>query len=111
MRRLALEARRLMLPAMLQAASILNFPLVFAVVALAGASASADESSAEPRSAIMQAYGEHDADCLEWTDFCATCRRLESGEPACSTPGVACEPSEIVCREKRETAASPPSTK
>ena len=37
-----------------------------------------------------------DAGCLEWSDGCRVCQRLASG-PACSLPGIACEPGEPRC--------------
>jgi hypothetical protein len=69
----------------------------------------------------MQAFGAANADCLEWTDFCLVCRKLElpandgsaespttqsGGEAldqhiACSTPGIACQPKTILCTEQR----------
>jgi hypothetical protein len=37
-----------------------------------------------------------DAACLEWSDGCRVCQRLADG-PACSLPGIACEPRETQC--------------
>jgi hypothetical protein len=74
----------------------------------------------------MQAFGAANANCLEWTDFCLVCRRLDpsadaktaesaatqsGGEAqdqdiACSTPGIACQPKTIICTEQRR--ADPP---
>ena len=39
---------------------------------------------------------ERDATCLEWTDACVVCNRTPQG-PACSTPGIACEPAPPRC--------------
>jgi hypothetical protein len=82
----------------------------------------------EPPPPSMQAFGAANADCLEWTNACLVCSRLsvapdrkatddigveKSGESqdgesqhndmACSTPGIACQPKEIIC-----TAMRPP---
>ncbi len=77
---------------------------------LASAAAHADAPTPPPspkeREAIVQAYGEADANCLEWTDGCVICRRLEGAEAACSTPGVACEPGDIACRISLDSGAS-----
>jgi hypothetical protein len=59
----------------------------------------------------VQAYGETNADCLEWTDSCVICVRREGAEPACSTPGIACRPGEIACSASREKTASPPESR
>jgi hypothetical protein len=45
----------------------------------------------------LEAFGAKNPTCLEWNDGCATCRR-DSGGPHCSTPGIACQPREAVCR-------------
>ncbi|WOJ89017.1 hypothetical protein RZS28_14565 [Methylocapsa polymorpha] len=104
-----------MLIAMLCAPSCPSLGCALAVLALICAPARADEPAAAPspndREAIVQAYGERHADCLEWTDSCTICRGLESAEAACSTPGVACQPRDIVCSVKRESSASSPQTK
>jgi hypothetical protein len=54
----------------------------------------------------MQAYGDQHLACLEWTDSCRICRRLDPASPseaeiACSTPGIACQPGEIACKATR----------
>lgn len=45
----------------------------------------------------LEAFGAKNPTCLEWNDGCTTCRR-DSGGPHCSTPGIACQPKEAVCR-------------
>jgi hypothetical protein len=42
-----------------------------------------------------------DPACLEWTDGCRVCQRLADG-PACSLPGIACEPAAPRCLRRRE---------
>ncbi|MGU3536229.1 hypothetical protein [Methylobacterium sp. A54F] len=37
-----------------------------------------------------------DATCLEWADGCRVCQRQAEG-PACSLPGIACQPTEPHC--------------
>jgi hypothetical protein len=77
-----------------------------AALAVSAVSASADEPRPsplpKPPPVSMQAYGDHNADCLEWTNSCLTCRREEDAEIACSTPGIACQPGEISCAVKRK---------
>ncbi|MGU3546897.1 hypothetical protein [Methylobacterium sp. A52T] len=42
-----------------------------------------------------------DPACLEWTDGCKVCRRLAEG-PACSLPGIACQPGAPQCLTRRD---------
>lgn len=42
-----------------------------------------------------------DPACLEWTDGCKVCRRLAEG-PACSLPGIACQPGAPQCLTHRD---------
>ena len=35
--------------------------------------------------------------CQEWSDGCSVCLRHGDGAPACSLPGIACEPGLLVC--------------
>ncbi|XYD10028.1 hypothetical protein R1A27_05770 [Methylobacterium sp. NMS12] len=42
-----------------------------------------------------------DPACLEWTDGCKVCQRLAEG-PACSLPGIACQPGALQCLHRRE---------
>ena len=37
-----------------------------------------------------------DPTCLEWTDGCTVCQRRAEG-PACSLPGIACQPETPHC--------------
>jgi hypothetical protein len=36
--------------------------------------------------------------CQEWSDGCKVCTKTAEGAPACSTPGIACQPGPVVCR-------------
>ncbi|MEE7463366.1 MULTISPECIES: hypothetical protein [Methylobacterium] len=42
-----------------------------------------------------------DPACVEWTDGCKVCQRLAEG-PACSLPGIACQPGALQCLHRRE---------
>jgi hypothetical protein len=53
--------------------------------------------SARQEELSLQSYGAANPACLEWTDACATCLRAD-GVAHCSTPGIACQPAEIVCK-------------
>ncbi len=46
-----------------------------------------------PAVVSVLAYGAANPACLEWSDGCVTCVRGK-----CSTPGVACQPGEILCK-------------
>src|ERR1700723_2870761 len=46
----------------------------------------------------LQAFGSKNPTCVEWNDSCATCRRDLSGEAHCSTRGIACQPTDVVCK-------------
>jgi hypothetical protein len=45
----------------------------------------------------LETFGAKNPTCLEWNDGCETCRK-DSGGVHCSTPGIACQPKEAVCR-------------
>jgi hypothetical protein len=73
--------------------------------------------SPPPKPALtLQNFGRRNGHCLEWTNSCAVCTRVGRRKPArsdhpwsrrsairiaCSTPGIACQPREIVCSRKR----------
>jgi hypothetical protein len=71
-------------------------------LALAVTPVRADSPRAEPmpasESTSVQAFGAGHPACAEWTDGCVTCARSEGGL-SCSTPGIACQPTEIQCRK------------
>ncbi len=56
----------------------------------------ADKPASQPSEAVL-AFGLSHPDCQEWSDGCVICAR---GEDAvnCSTPGIACQPVESLCR-------------
>jgi hypothetical protein len=47
----------------------------------------------------IQAYASDNPSCLEWTDGCTICTKAGTGAPACSTPGIACQPAGIQCKK------------
>ena len=44
----------------------------------------------------LETFGAKNSTCLEWNDGYETCRRDSADD--CSTPGIACQPKEAVCR-------------
>jgi hypothetical protein len=57
--------------------------------------------SVPPAQAVpLGAYATDNPSCLEWTDGCTICAKPDSGEPHCSTPGIACQPAGIQCKKK-----------
>jgi len=48
----------------------------------------------------IEAYAQDNPSCLEWTNGCTICTKAETGAPACSTPGIACQPAGIQCKKK-----------
>jgi len=59
--------------------------VTFAVIAGAGTDVQAPAQGSTP-----------DPSCAEWTDGCIVCRRVPEGL-ACSTPGIACTPTQPRC--------------
>lgn len=51
-----------------------------------------------PAAVSVLAYGAANPSCLEWSDGCVTCAREGAGDKKCSTPGVACQPGETLCK-------------
>jgi hypothetical protein len=49
----------------------------------------------------VEGFGAENPTCLEWNDGCATCRRDVSGAANCSTPGIACQPTGLLCKTRR----------
>jgi hypothetical protein len=49
----------------------------------------------------LEGFGAGNPTCLEWNDGCATCRRDAPGAANCSTPGIACQPTELLCKARR----------
>ena len=56
---------------------------------------------AAPNLPTVQGYGARNPDCAEWTDACHICKIDDKGAAQCSTPGVACTPSDIVCKTRK----------
>jgi hypothetical protein len=50
----------------------------------------------------IQAYGDKNKTCQEWTDGCRTCRRSDASETTCSNIGIACQPKPITCARRAE---------
>jgi hypothetical protein len=73
---------------------------LFAVVS---SSAFADQAKTPsvptPRPVPIQAYANDNPSCLEWTDGCTICAKLETGAVACSTPGIACQAAGLQCKK------------
>lgn len=51
----------------------------------------------------VQAWGERNPNCTEWTNACQICRRDADGKMNCSLPGIACQPSALVCKVNKKT--------
>jgi hypothetical protein len=69
--------------------------VVLAVPAAADEAKPADKPS-QPSEAVL-AFGIGHPDCQEWSDGCVICARGED-VVNCSTPGIACQPVESLCR-------------
>ena len=81
-------------------------PIALAVLLALAAPAFADDTptpaaTPSPVDATMATFGAHNAECLEWTDSCAVCKRDATGVANCSTPGIACQPNPIVCSKAK----------
>jgi hypothetical protein len=42
-------------------------------------------------------YGASDKTCIEWTDSCVNCARVDGDQGRCSNIGIACQPKKIRC--------------
>jgi hypothetical protein len=47
----------------------------------------------------LASYASDNPSCLEWTDGCTICAKSRTDAPACSTPGIACQPAGIQCKK------------
>jgi hypothetical protein len=88
----------------LYASAVVGLISVFSAAALAFADgqpplAPTDALTREQLS--LEGFGAANPACLEWNDGCATCRREVSGDAHCSTPGIACQPTELLCKARR----------
>ena len=85
-----------------------------AIAMLAGVFALAAAFSQQPappetpapatESPSIQAYGDRDATCVRWVDSCRACSRGPDGAPLCSNIGIACQPKQVECTERKEEA-------
>jgi hypothetical protein len=48
-------------------------------------------------------YGDQDSTCIRWTDKCRTCNRGINADIVCSNIGIACQPTEVECLERRQS--------
>ena len=82
-------------------------PRPYALLLLAGLSAAAiSNASAEER------HGPHSLPkCAEASNGCSICRFDVTGEPRCSSPGIACQPSVWRCIKPRDGDADSPSAR
>ncbi|MDI4640446.1 hypothetical protein K9U39_05695 [Rhodoblastus acidophilus] len=62
--------------------------------------AGAEDRPSAPSEAVV-AFGASHPDCAEWTDGCVICVR-GADAPHCSTPGIACQPGETLCRNSKK---------
>ena len=81
---------------------------LFGFVAFSTAASAATDEVTIPSSELLslQTFAAINPSCREWTDGCTICQRDKTDEGHCSTPGIACQAGEIVC--KRPAPAPPP---
>ena len=78
--------------------------IFLASLALAGADEAPNPAASAPPSpeeTSLRGFGLQNAQCIEWSDSCATCLRDEKDAAHCSTPGIACQPVAIACRREK----------
>jgi hypothetical protein len=80
-----------------------TFGLAAFVFAASISLAGADETAAPPQneSLSLQGFGAKNPLCREWSDECSVCLRDDKDAAHCSTPGVACQPAAIICRQPK----------
>ena len=87
------------MPGLARKPALLAFGLLFAGGAFAGETP-APPVPAPPVNAqeaeSLHGFAVSHPQCNEWSDGCAVCAR-DAGVK-CSTPGIACQPAEIVCK-------------
>jgi hypothetical protein len=80
--------------------ALLFLALTFSAVAEEAAPPQPSPPAAEalpPREeATLHSFAAAHPECVEWSDSCVVCKRAMS--VSCSTPGIACQPADIVCR-------------
>jgi hypothetical protein len=76
-----------------------------ASLSVAGADEAAAPASNPPpvvnEALSLQGFGAQNPLCREWGDNCSICLRDDKDAAHCSTPGVACQPAAIVCRQTK----------
>ena len=87
-------------------------PLLPGLALLAAALLGGMTAAAQPASEKIEApaqrqkhvynYGEMDSTCTRWTDQCRTCARTGEKDSACSNIGIACQPAEVECTERKQ---------
>jgi hypothetical protein len=74
-----------------------------AIILMAHEATPAELTPGQASADWMQSYGQHNKDCLEWTDTCVNCVRAQSGENfSCSNIGIACQPKEVRCNRRAD---------
>lgn len=68
-------------------------PVLFVLALIAPALADEPPPKEE---ASLQSFAAAHPECVEWSDGCAVCKRAMA--VSCSTPGIACQPTDIVCK-------------
>ena len=82
---------------------------IFLSALLAGTIAAAEQTGPPPTpvgdSPSIQAYGDIDTACQQWSDACRACGRGSDGAPVCSNIGIACQPKLVQCTTRKEEPA------
>ena len=77
-----------------------------AVLALMLASAGVRADPAAPlppaEKQSLEAFAAAHEACQTWSDGCVVCRRMKESSFGCSTPGIACQPSPLMCQDAKE---------
>jgi hypothetical protein len=74
-----------------------------AVMLMAREAAPAELPPGQALADWMQSYGEHNKDCLEWTNTCVNCVRDQSSKNfSCSNIGIACQRGSVSRSSGRE---------
>ena len=74
-----------------------------AIASMAREAAPAEIKVGQDSAVWMQSYGDRNKDCLEWTDTCVNCVRIQSGDNfSCSNIGIACQSKDVTCVKRAE---------
>lgn len=79
--------------------------LILLFVSLARAACAEPLPDAEHRT--LESFAETNKTCREWTDGCAICLRHDATFD-CSLPGIACQPTALVCKAETPDFAPAP---